>query len=48
MEDIGKSIEDERKKNWEPSVTIDTVYRAVASIKKLDKITGMIFFRLLS
>ena len=44
MEDIGKAIEDERRKNWEPIISIDTVYKAIVSNKKFDKITGISVF----
>ena len=40
--EVGKAIEGERRQNWEPKITHDTVYKAVTGIKMFDKINGKI------
>ena len=41
IEGIGKSIERERKENWESVISIDLVCQAVTNDKTYNKITGM-------
>eukprot|EP00826_Nyctotherus_ovalis_P022817 TRINITY_DN1761_c0_g1_i12.p1 TRINITY_DN1761_c0_g1~~TRINITY_DN1761_c0_g1_i12.p1 ORF type:complete len:215 (-),score=74.50 TRINITY_DN1761_c0_g1_i12:153-797(-) len=40
IEEVGKVIEDERRKEWEPIITCETVYKAITNIKMFDKING--------
>eukprot|EP00826_Nyctotherus_ovalis_P021156 TRINITY_DN1677_c0_g1_i2.p1 TRINITY_DN1677_c0_g1~~TRINITY_DN1677_c0_g1_i2.p1 ORF type:complete len:209 (-),score=73.67 TRINITY_DN1677_c0_g1_i2:185-811(-) len=47
IDSIGKEIEDERRKNWEPIINTEMVYKAAANVKMFDKINGAAFILLL-
>jgi hypothetical protein len=42
MEEIGVALEKKRQANWESTISLDTMYNVITSMKKFSPITGIL------